>query len=480
MSRVVPLLWVLALVCGCVQPESPPNTARDVDPATIRTTADNAPQTLPVAPHPRLAGEPPERDLTNEDPGLDTNVEAALPSLVELDLQPAKGFPELSKINPADEQPVVRASTFAGRVGKTRERLLKDNGGNEATEKAVADGLAWLAKQQQADGSWVYDGASKEEVTAATGMAVLAFLGAGEAHTGKGAYAKTVKSGLNWLMKNLQTGGPNAGKFAKAGNMYAQAIGALALVEAYGLTRDRALLAPAQAAVNYIQRGQGKNGSWGYAAGTEGDTSICGWQLQAVYAAALAKDIKVDPKVVKNALQFLDLVAAGEKKEKYGYSDSANAAPGTSLTAIGLWSRHSFDKWGPDNPGMVLGVEGLLTRAPGGTTKQPRANKPLLDTYFYYYATQVVFPAGGDDWKDWNEGPKGADGTRKGGLHDWLTDLQVKKAGKDFGSWEPDRGFIGQQCGRLGTTAMCVLTLEVYYRFPAERPDLKLGPKKKP
>ena len=56
------------------------------------------------------------------------------------------------------------------------------------------------------------------------------------------------------------------------------------------------------------------------------------------------------------------------------------------------------------------------------------------------------------------------DGVRKGGMRDLLIDLQHTKAGANEGSWEPETGFIGRQCGRLGTTAMCVLTLEVYYR----------------
>ena len=33
-----------------------------------------------------------------------------------------------------------------------------------------------------------------------------------------------------------------------------------------------------------------------------------------------------------------------------------------------------------------------------------------------------------------------------------------------FGSWDPDSNWIGRDCGRVGTTAMCLLTLEVYYR----------------
>ena len=59
-------------------------------------------------------------------------------------------------------------------------------------------------------------------------------------------------------------------------------------------------------------------------------------------------------------------------------------------------------------------------------------------------------------------------------MRDWLVDLQFLRAGhKDDGSWEPDKGFIGQQCGRVGTTCLCLLTLEVYYRhLPLYRRDM--------
>ena len=40
------------------------------------------------------------------------------------------------------------------------------------------------------------------------------------------------------------------------------------------------------------------------------------------------------------------------------------------------------------------------------------------------------------------------------------------------GSWEPEAGWFGASCGRLGTTAVCVLNLEVYYRYvPHLKPD---------
>jgi hypothetical protein len=425
-----------------------------------------------VAPPPRPLGEPLEL-LPSEDPGLQLDLEATLP-----ELKPEALVPGLTGLDDPPRPPKAAATPLllTVRTGKTRERLLKDYGGTEKGEKAVAAGLAWLAKQQKPDGSWVFDGQSKAEVTAATGLTLLAFLGAGESHTGDGKYARGVKLGVNWLVKNVPVAGRDAGKFADTRDMYAQGIGTLALAEAYALSKDRALRAPAQAAVNYLQKAQAPNGSWGYGANQNGDTSVVGWQIQALHAARLGNDLVVDPRVVKKAVEFLDTVAAGERKEKYGYKDKAGAAAGTSLTAVGLWCRHSVDNWREDSPGMIAGVAGLMDRAPGGTTAKPRGAKPPLDLYFYYYATQVVFRFGGDEWRDWNEGPRGANGNRKGGMRDWLVELQNTKVGANQGSWDPDRAFIGMHCGRLGTTALCLLTLETYYRYPVAHKKKELDP----
>jgi hypothetical protein len=361
-----------------------------------------------------------------------------------------------------------RPDVFAGRASAARAdgagiwaALFLENGGSPQSELAVVLGLAWLAKQQKPDGGWEYDQGSKEERIAATGMALLPFLVAGETHkprrgaAGRGNYKKVVADGLAFLQKACPLSGPNAGRLNT--NMYAQAIGTLALCEAYRATKDPILKLYAQAAIYFVQRSQGPNGSWGYAAGGNGDTSIFGWQVEALQAARLSRDLVVDDRVIRKAVAFLDLASAGEHKSMYGYGDSAGAAPGTALTAVGLWSRACLSGWGPDNPGMADGVAGLMQNPPVGTG-------PVRNMYYYYHATPVVRLFGGDAWTTWNEGRRQADGTRKGGMRDWLIGTQVRKAGPDEGSWAREAGWFGSSCGRLGTTAMCLLTLEVYHR----------------
>jgi hypothetical protein len=466
-----------AVLVGCGREQAAEVAAPD-DPAPPHSTDPRAaalgrlglPERIPTNPRDpdsvvttvEVEEEVPGRDLTNEDPRLESRLKETLPDLtvpgpVVEDPVGVTKVQDDPKVGGRPDDPKVELPFFGGRSGSTKEKQLREAGGTDASELAVARGLAWLAKQQKADGSWEFEGSSKNDRIAATGMALLPFLAAGETHKSSGKYKETVSKGLAFLIKNLDA----TGKFTGGMFGYSHPIATIALCEAYGMTKDRALLLrPAQLAIYHIQQGQGPGGSWGYSPGNAGDTSVTGWHVQALQAARLTKDVVVADKVLRNAEQFLDRVSKGDRKAMYGYNSADGAAPGTALTASGLLCRYYLSGWGPSHPAMTEGVEGLLKNGPKPGTKD-RPN-PLTNVYYFYYATQVVHIYGGLAWKDWNEGPE-VGGQRTIGMRDWLVNLQLKD-GPNLGTWDPDRAFIGASCGRLGTTCMCLLNLEVYYR----------------
>ncbi|MCC6475308.1 MAG: hypothetical protein IT514_16360 [Burkholderiales bacterium] len=84
---------------------------------------------------------------------------------------------------------------------------------------------------------------------------------------------------------------------------------------------------------------------------------------------------------------------------------------------------------------------------------------PPQDFYHWYYGTLGLFQTGGGNWKDWNEALKTAliPNQHKGGALDGsVTDLD--------GSWDYSAGW-GPTAGRVYSTAMGALCLEVYYRY---------------
>ena len=83
------------------------------------------------------------------------------------------------------------------------------------------------------------------------------------------------------------------------------------------------------------------------------------------------------------------------------------------------------------------------------------SSRPRRDTYYWYYATQVMFHMGGDYWSEWNRR-----------LHPMLTSSQEKE-GDLAGSWNPQAPIPdrwGSFGGRLYVTTMNLLSLEVFYR----------------
>jgi hypothetical protein len=157
MSRLpVLLLAVLMLiVVGCSKPvakdDPSPSTAPAPTPVAEGLPVEMA-KGLPVAPYPHRPGDRPveEIDLTNED--LQKLIEAALPeierigeakvdpkvvndplAILDVPRPPDAKLPGLAQPDAKDP-----AGPFAGRTGATKMRLVKEHGGNEASEKAVA------------------------------------------------------------------------------------------------------------------------------------------------------------------------------------------------------------------------------------------------------------------------------------------------------------------------------------------------------
>jgi hypothetical protein len=357
--------------------------------------------------------------------------------------------PKLQAPNFFDLGHVEPGTMFAGRDPRVRAQLLKQEGGTDQTERAVAMGLKWLAAHQFADGRWSLDQFSAagecrgrcgdhgiQSDTAATALGVLPFLGAGHTHR-YGDYREVVKPAIEWLVADQRDDGGFGHE--DQGNMYAHGQATIALCEAYALTRDPALRNPAQRAVDYIVTAQHSAGGWRYQPGQEGDLSVTGWELMALRSAQMAY-LTVPEATLKRAWRFLDSVQTSSRVATFGYWQGAGETP--PMTAEGMLSRQ-YGGWKGDHPPLLAGADYLLKR------HLPSPND--VNIYYWYYATQAMHHIGGDRWQLWNKH-----------LRTVLVELQ-EDAGHEAGSWTPeDRHDVTG--GRLYMTALAVCTLEVYYR----------------
>ena len=373
------------------------------------------------------------------------NIDAPFASqnVAVIEVRPADLFREtsVSELLAATNTPV--GGGFEGRTPEQRARLVADRGGSRASEDAVENGLAWLAEHQRQDGGWRLnhqEGPCRGRCphpgdvgtsTGATSLALLPFLGAGYTHQ-QGKYKDVVEQGLYYLTgRMIET---HHGGDLQEGTMYSQGIAAIALCEAYALTGDEQLRSYAQKAIDFIVRAQHPRGGWRYVPGAPGDTTVTGWQIMALKSARLA-GLYVPSHTTELAKEFLDSVQ-DPGGVFYGYQRPGKKS---GPTAVAILLR-MYSGWQRNDPRLEGGYAFLANKGPSTT-----------DMYFNYYATQVLHHEGGRDWERWN--------TR---MRDFLVTRQAP-SGHERGSWFFDDPH-NRAGGRLYTTAICTMILEVYYR----------------
>ena len=333
----------------------------------------------------------------------------------------------------------VATRALVARDPRLRVEMVKQEGGTTLTEAAVSRGLRWLASKQKPDGRWVLDGSARSDA-AATSLALLPFLGAGQTHL-VGRYQPTVSSGLRWLVDHQTDDGDLSAGSGGNTRMYAHGQCAIVLCEAFAMTGDESLRGPAQKAINFIVKAQHPAGGWRYQPGQAGDTSVFGWQLMALQSArsanlAIRSPIGVD--VMQNASRYLD---SASKRDGAVYAYQPGAQPNPVMTAEALLCR-MYLGWNKSDPSLLKGVDYLREHL-------PKHSEPNF--YYWYYGTQVFHHVGGEPWEEWNLI-----------MRDILVDAQ-DTSGNNAGSWAP-KGPHTDQGGRLYVTSLAVCTLEVYYR----------------
>jgi hypothetical protein len=267
----------------------------------------------------------------------------------------------------------------------------------------------------------------------------------------------------------------------------------MAMAEAYGLTQNRFWKEPAQKSMNFLmgaQRpsptGQGLWG-WRYAsrqeieAGNRGgsmdeatkkelfdsDTSVTAWCIMALKSGKLS-GLDIKDENMAGGVAFGKWVTADNGMVGYmdpkgagltvtGKNDHYTYHPAV-MSSLGMCIR-IFAEHNPDDPFLDLAAKQLVKDLPAVS----KESSPLsVDYYYWYYGSLALNQVDGPDapkktnryWGPWNKA-----------MVDAVLQLQdhKDKACTNGGWMVPDRwSYDG---GPIYTTALNVLTLEVYYRY---------------
>jgi hypothetical protein len=354
-------------------------------------------------------------------------------------------------------------SAMSGRPGGNGTGIGAKYGEKPPAEQAVLRALRWLQGQQHSDGTW----SGGQFSDAFTGLALLCYLGHGETPSGSREFGGVVNLAINALVAQGSSKNGmliNYRDFDQNNDSaYEHAICTYALCEAYTMTKDPKIEPVIKQAVEYIVKAQRDDGGWTYKYDTgpnqaghpyKSDTSVSGWQIQALKAAHLTgidgMDQEVRP-ILDNAMKNIDRVF-NAKDGSYGYripNDSYNKA-GTRthwLTGVGVLSKLFWlGRIDRDTRAALKDIE----------SHDLHYNDADCNLYAWYYDTQACFQAQGSAWDWWNSR---------------FQDLLISQQAAD-GSWPPagqggagDYQYQADGDGPLYRTTLCCLMLEVFYRY---------------
>jgi hypothetical protein len=374
----------------------------------------------------------------------------------------------------ADEPSAVPAPRLLGpRSGPEKAKALAANGGTAATEKAVAEGLDWLVRHQEEDGSWDADGFAAhcekggppcdgkgkgqhgEEVPcpfdeAISGLAVLGFLGAGHL---PGAEGDPYGAMLERALRRIE----------RTGETWALPIATEALAEVEATERKGRWRESLHANVERLLAARQPDGAWGYVAPMRpgSDVPYTAFVVEALVAARDAGEALPDDLGPRVDQWLSSLEADGGKLayladgRKYGYTPTtsnghAAFAIRELLQAGTGGERHRLHLALVSSQKPVWKISFRTMDVPGRGKVEVQVGS--LSMYAWWLGTIGCFQHGGATWSAWFGAAKTA-----------LLAHQ-KTDGCARGSWDPVGTYERQTGGRVFSTALGVLILEEPYR----------------
>jgi hypothetical protein len=333
----------------------------------------------------------------------------------------------------------------------------------ERIDGGVERALAWLATQQQRDGS--FSGRAQGQ-PAITGLAVLAFLSCGH-QPGSGPYGDTLDRAIRFVLSTQQSDGtfsllePETGHVHQGAShavAYNHPIAGLMLTEVYGQVSselaekiepavNRALVVTARLQNSPPKQNQLDVGGWRYlyAIGqSRSDLSITGWELMFLRSAKNA-EFEFPEEIVRAAVRYVESLYQPERGEFfYGHFTANDRYASRGMMGVGALS---LALGGKHNTQMARRAGDWLLARP---FDRYHATNHGYDRFHYsaYYCSNAMAQLGGNYWRQF--------------FPQLATTLLAAQSSN--GSWLTESGEDGMY-GSCYPTALSVLALTPAYQL---------------
>lgn len=318
-------------------------------------------------------------------------------------------------------------------------------------ESAVERALQWLAEHQEADGSWdstKYEGQMLR--SASTAMALLPFLGAGHCEMA-GKYRKTVRKGvryLNDLMKDPVISYENIQSDFLSTALVLQALSEDSIFGSSPETRNNSNILAEYLMALYKNRMLRKSGF-----GEEGEWCESMWFTLAIKSAKAADLPITKTSTARECYDLYKYFLAKETSEWTWRLDSLALNPkieDVKRTWV-LMSENQVMSAAHDDPFLKKAAESTCALYNHTEWMEGENMRDPLVIYFLHLA---AFQQQGDMWCRWNPYMK-----------KMVVSSQQQGEPNEFGgSWDPASERVIKKGGRIFSTALITLCLEVYHR----------------
>lgn len=355
--------------------------------------------------------------------------------------------------------------------------------------------LAWLRQHQNAAGYWcprdyrhdstrkdaaftgslALDGKAVPEVGSdaarveATAQALLSFVGNGYDHK-EGEYKQTCRMAILWLRSQVNPNGCVG--TAPRPRVREQAFAAMAMSEVYGLSGDRVLKPVAESMIEYLLWMRRPGSGWGETITGEPNALDTTLAIIAIKSARMAGLEPAIGDAHRESGEFLSSIVVDEGDGRCHVR--FNRFRRTPVGPDGTEWRHGLPvceaAWVVSM--LYAGMADLnsphlraLAAVLCAEENKPRWEAGKIDYLYWWLATSALYQVGGKSWGAWEGAMSKLLLDRQRGYTDHDKRMEASRETLDeYGSWDPVEASC-VQTGRIGSTALAWLTLQIYYRY---------------